>query len=72
VKGTESERRASPLYIKVIRLANGSFTILITFFKNEFLSSSERLFIQGVKLPLPDYSLIDEFITSLPLQEVKL
>ncbi|HWP91853.1 MAG TPA: type III-B CRISPR module RAMP protein Cmr1 [Thermodesulfobacteriota bacterium] len=72
VKGTESERRASPLYIKVIRLANGSFTILITFFKNEFLSSSERLFIQGVKLPLPDYSLIDEFVSLLPLQEVKL
>lgn len=71
VKGTESERRASPLYITTVKLADGSFAVLITFFKNEFLSPSERLSIQGAKLPLPDYSLIDEFVSSLSLQEVK-
>ncbi len=60
-----SDRRASPLHIKLARLADGSYVGVLTLFKSTFLNGA-RLRLQSRKqwtAPTPqDYSVIENFV----------
>lgn len=78
LEGSAHDRRASPLFIRVMRLANGQHTVVMTVFKAALLEGSEGLVLkQGTrvlaKAPAPTLGLIDTFLSSLgiSLLEVK-
>jgi CRISPR-associated protein Cmr1 len=60
------ERRASPLWFKIVRLSNAKFAIVLTWFNSEFLPEDEKLKLarekRGYLGDQPDDSLISEFI----------
>ncbi|MGQ9593108.1 MAG: type III-B CRISPR module RAMP protein Cmr1 [Anaerolineae bacterium] len=65
------DRRASPLWIRVTGLANGTFTIVLTWFRSQFLPPGEDLLLshgrdQKSRGEVPDDQLIGTFLTSLP------
>ncbi len=62
------DRRVSPLAIRVVKLANGQYTVLLVWFQSKFLPEEDKLLLKrgGVELargPVPDDSLIATFIT---------
>lgn len=66
LEGERHSRRASPLLIRVVRLANNKFTLVFTFFRAQLLESNERLKLKRQGSPAlvspPDFSLIDSFM----------
>lgn len=80
LEGDKHDRRASPLFMRVLRLANGQHTAVISFFQAALLESDEKLALRQGKnclatAPVPEYSLVHAFLTDLdktiPLLEVK-
>lgn len=61
------DRRASPLWVRVTRLANDTYTIVLTWFQSEFLPSDENLVLSQEQVQsrgdVPDDRLIDIFLT---------
>ena len=67
VEGAVHDRRASPLWLRVVKLTDKSYAGVATLFKSEFLPHGELLQIKknGGQAPAPsDYSLLEEFITT--------
>lgn len=80
LEGKIHNRRASPLLIRVIRLASGKHTIVMTFFKTRLLDREEGIALRRGRRVLatadaPDLSLIAQFLeemkTRIGLLEVK-
>lgn len=78
LKGSIHDRRASPILIRVVRLANGQYTVVMTVFRAKLLERNEQLALKQGKRVLatastPNLSLIDAFLSGLgiPLLEVK-
>jgi CRISPR-associated protein Cmr1 len=71
LEGSEHDRRASPLFIRVTRLANGKYVLVLTLFQAELLEAGEKLKLklkrQGspTYVNAPDLSLIDDFIQEI-------
>ncbi len=70
LKGSNHDRRASPLVIRVVRLANNRFTLVLTQFYAELLPPSERLLLERGRgstttAGLPNLGLIDAFLKEL-------
>lgn len=70
LKGSNHDRRASPLVIRVVRLANNQFALVLTQFYAELLPPSELLLLERgrggpMKAGLPDLGLIDAFLKDL-------
>ena len=76
VQGNQHDRRSSPLWLRVTKLACGQYVGVATLFKSAFLASGESLQLRRGKrttAPPSDYSLIEEFIADFPTHlEVKL
>ncbi|MHA1265530.1 MAG: type III-B CRISPR module RAMP protein Cmr1 [Candidatus Helarchaeota archaeon] len=71
VKGTEHDRRASPLYIKIWKLGNNRFAVGLQLFKSLFLPEN-KLRISALQNPnikadvnLPSYSYLENFLNQL-------
>jgi CRISPR-associated protein Cmr1 len=78
LEGEEHDRRASPLHIHIARLANGTYTVVLTCFKSMLLPIDEKTQQpEQMKLPQldrrpptirvqqPDLEILDEFLNSL-------
>ena len=61
------DRRASPLWVRVTRLANGTYTLVLTWFQSEFLPPDESLMLtyeqHQSRGDIPDSRLIGTFLT---------
>jgi len=76
LQGSEHDRRASPLLIKPVRLANGQHTVVLTVFRASLLGRDQRgneqlkLIPRGwpVSAPTPDFDLVDEFTEAIASQ----
>ena len=79
-KPGEIDRRASPLWLKISKTADGHYIGVATLFKSIFLPSGEKLYAASVKneshvkpppidLP-PDYSLIESWINQAGLSGI--
>jgi CRISPR-associated protein Cmr1 len=66
LEGERHDRRASPLFIRVTRLANGKYVLVLTLFQAQLLEAGEKLKLKRQDPPTyvnaPDLSLIDDFI----------
>jgi len=67
VLGTNQvERRSSPLWLRVSRLANGHYVGIAVLFHSGFLAEGEKLMLQRTKArtaPPSDYALLRDFVT---------
>jgi len=79
LEGECHSRRASPLIIRVVQLANNKFTLLLIFFRAQLLAPNEQLRLKRQESPVlvfpPDFSLIEDFVGEVdnqiaPLLEV--
>lgn len=71
ILSTASSRRASPLKIKITRLATGRYVGVLTLFRSRFLPSEAKLQLQTRKWTAPpptDYEVIQGFIQSFPVK----
>jgi CRISPR-associated protein Cmr1 len=63
----EQDRRASPVWVRVVRLANGRHAIVLVWFKSQFLPVEARLRLRSRNRnstgSLPNESLVQHFIT---------
>ncbi|GAB4580218.1 MAG: hypothetical protein Fur0022_29570 [Anaerolineales bacterium] len=74
IQSETSDRRASPLHIRITRLSTGKYVGVLTLFKSEFLGKREngklvQLQLQSRKWTAPppqDYQVIEDFIQSFP------
>lgn len=61
------DRRSSPLSVRVVRLANGTYIVLLVWFNSVFLPPGEKLKLVGrgtsISGSLPNDRLILRFIT---------
>lgn len=67
-----SDRRASPLKIRITRLATGKYVGVMMLFKSQFLKpgTSLKLQVRKWKAPPPsDYGVIESFIRSFPMRK---
>jgi hypothetical protein len=67
VEGTDHDRRASPLWLRVVKLNEDLYVGVATLFKSEFLPDSERLQIKGKRgyVPPPtNYTVLEDFVAS--------
>ena len=67
VEGTNHDRRASPLWLRVAKLDSKSYVGIATLFKSEFLPDGERLQVKGKhgQVPAPsDCTLLEDFIST--------
>jgi len=80
LEGEEHDRRASPLIVRVIKLANGKCVLVLIRFHSPLLPAGERLQLRHrerkVYTKQPSDALLDEFLNHLsqrvaPLLEVK-
>lgn len=65
-----SDRRASPLKIRITRLATGKYVGVMVLFKSQFLKPGTNLKLQVRKWKAPppsDYSVIENFMRSFPI-----
>ena len=70
LEGREHDRRASPLWIKVTRLANGNYTVILTVFHATLLAQNEVLKLsprraEPTYAAAPGLELIDDFFGAL-------
>jgi len=76
LEGEEHERRASPLLVRVTKLANGKCVLVLTRFRSLFLPTNERLQLRyrerhderKVFTTQPNETLLDEFLDFLSRQ----
>lgn len=67
----QGDRRASPLRIRITRLATGKYVGVLTLFKSRFLPEGESLRLQTRKwfaLPPTDYTVIQDFIKTFEVR----
>lgn len=68
VQGTQHERRASPLHLRVTPLADGTFVGVAVLFTSPFLPEGERLKARGRRsrgtAEVPELDLLQEFVTT--------
>ncbi len=66
LQGERHDRRASPLIVRVTRLANEQYVLVLTFFQAQLLEAGEKLKLKRPKpsafVPPPDFSIINTFI----------
>ncbi len=74
IKGTVHPRRGSPLFIRVVKLADQQrYAVVITFFKARFLDEHRRLNLQGKSLQAPSsYEPIVQWLNSLDRLDIEL
>ncbi len=69
LEGEEHDRRASPLMVRVTKLANGKCTLVITLFRSLFLPPNERLQLRHrnreIPTDQPNSAVLDEFLRHL-------
>lgn len=69
LEGEEHDRRASPLMVRVTKLANGQYTLVLTMFLAQLLPHGERLKLRREGPPAraeaPNLNLIDQFLRQL-------
>ncbi len=69
LEGDKHDRRASPLFIRVTRLANGKYVLVLTLFQAQLLEAGEKLKLKRQGPPkyvnAPDLSLINDFIQAV-------
>jgi CRISPR-associated protein Cmr1 len=80
-KKDKIERRASPLWLKVSKTANGKYVVVATLFKSIFLPKGEQISATGVKnetgkIPPPispplDYTIIEDWISTTKKDSTK-
>ncbi len=80
LEGTDHDRRASPLILRITELANSKCVLVLTFFHAWLLPEGEELRLQlkkdqAVSAPIPSFDLIEEFLKEVqtktaPLLEV--
>jgi CRISPR-associated protein Cmr1 len=76
LEGEEHDRRASPLLVRVTKLANGKCVLVLTRFRSLFLPTNERLQLRyrerhderKVFTTQPNETLLDEFLDRLSQQ----
>jgi CRISPR-associated protein Cmr1 len=66
LEAEEHDRRASPLWIRIVKLTNGAYAVVLLWFQSEFLPSGERLRLRQAGKTLsgdaPDSRLLETFI----------
>lgn len=66
LEGEKHERRASPLIIRVVKLASGQFVTMFIWFNSQLLPPGERLQFRGgdkkMLAEVPGYKLLEDFI----------
>jgi CRISPR-associated protein Cmr1 len=69
LEGERHDRRASPLFIRVTRLTDGKYALVLTLFRAHLLEPEERLKLKrqgpSAVVNTPDLSLINDFINEL-------
>lgn len=70
LEGDAHDRRASPLFIRVVRLANRRHTVVMSVFKAALLEGGEELVLKQdkrllAKVPPPTLNLIDTFLSRI-------
>lgn len=70
VQTSGSSRRASPLWLRLVRLPDGRMDTLVTVMKSQFLPGASDVRIQGrgqrpATPPNPSYTILDDFRNSL-------
>lgn len=69
LKGQYHDRRASPLLIRVTKLASGKYAVVITLFYAQLLPGDERLRLElqgrSSTSAVPDWRLIEDFLNDL-------
>jgi len=72
LEGEEHDRRASPLMVRVTKLVNGKFALVITLFRSLFLPPNERLQLRHrnreIPTDQPSSTILDEFLSHLQQQ----
>lgn len=67
LEGQDHDRRASPLWIRPVKLGDNSFAVVLVWFESQFLSPGERLNLKGPKGrqqgSVPDGTIIRKFVT---------
>lgn len=80
LEGSEHDRRASPLFVRVVKLANGKYLLILLQFINPLLPANEQLKLRHgrreVRGGQPDDTILEEFVTQIdkklaPRLEVK-
>ena len=71
VNPANHDRRASPLWMRIIRLPNGDYDTMLTYFDSTFLPPGERLKINRASMGTPTNSLVPTFVEEC-LPECKL
>lgn len=67
----QSDRRASPLRIRITRLATGKYVGVLTLFKSRFLKEGVQLQLQTRRWKAPpptDYTVIQDFIRTFEVR----
>lgn len=67
-----SDRRASPLHIRITRLATGSYVGVLVLFKSRFLEQGSKLQLQTRKWKAPppaDYQVVQDFIRTFEVRK---
>jgi len=68
IQGTQHDRRASPLHLRVTPLANGTFAGVMTLFFSTLLPEGERLKARSRRsrgtAKIPELDLVEEFVTT--------
>lgn len=66
LKGQHHDRRASPLLIRVTKLANGKYVVVMTLFYARLLPEDEKLKLEwwkrSARFTVPDWRLIEDFL----------
>jgi hypothetical protein len=79
LEGEEHDRRASPLVVRVTKLANGKCVLVLTRFRSPLLPAGERLQLRHrnrqIRTDQPNDTLLEDFLSHLnqklaPLLEV--
>jgi len=69
---SKSDRRGSPLHMRVTRLSTGRYVGVLTLFKSKFLPDTAKLRLQERKWDAPapsDYQFIEDFIQTFGTKE---
>ncbi|MFZ5887907.1 MAG: hypothetical protein ACOYYF_10620, partial [Chloroflexota bacterium] len=70
IQSEVGERRASPLKIRITRLATGKYVGVMVLFKSQFLKPGTNLKLQARKWKAPppsDYNVIEDFMRNFPI-----
>jgi len=68
----KSDRRGSPLHMRITRLSDGKYVGVLTLFKSRFLPPNTELQLQERKwtAPIPaNYAVIHDFVQTFPVKE---